>query len=68
MDRKFYATKISIIVAVGGFALGHWILAISGAIPFLRDDFQLSELMVGWVTSSLVVGCMPGFLTAGFPV
>jgi len=66
MDRKFYATKISIIVAVGGFALGHWILAISGAIPFLRDDFQLSELMVGWVTSSLVVGCMPGFLTAGF--
>jgi len=66
MNRKFYAIKISIIVAVGGFALGHWILAISGAIPFLRDDFQLSELMVGWVTSSLVVGCMAGFLTAGF--
>jgi len=66
MNRKFYAMKISIIVAVGGFALGHWILAISGAIPFLRDDFQLSELMVGWVTSSLVVGCMAGFLTAGF--
>lgn len=66
MNRKFYAIKISIIIAVGGFALGHWILAISGAIPFLRDDFQLSELMVGWVTSSLVVGCMAGFLTAGF--
>jgi SP family arabinose:H+ symporter-like MFS transporter len=65
MNKKFYAIKISIIVAVGGFALGHWILAISGAIPFLRDDFQLSELMVGWVTSSLVVGCMAGFLTAG---
>jgi sugar porter (SP) family MFS transporter len=66
MSRKFYATKIAIIVALGGFALGHWILAISGAIPFLRDDFQLSELMVGWVTSSLVIGCMAGFLTAGF--
>jgi len=66
MDRKFYATKIAIIVAVGGFALGHWILAISGAIPFLREHFQLSELMVGWVTSFLAVGCMAGFLTAGF--
>ncbi len=65
MNRKFYATKISIIIALGGFALGHWILAISGAVPFLRDDFQLSELMVGWVTSSLVIGCMAGFLTAG---
>ncbi|UCE99436.1 MAG: sugar porter family MFS transporter [Planctomycetota bacterium] len=66
MNSKSYATKISIIVALGGFALGHWILAISGAIPFLREDFQLSALMVGWVTSSLVVGCMAGFLTAGF--
>jgi len=65
MNRKFYAIKISIIVAIGGFALGHWILAISGAIPSLRDDFQLSEFLVGWVTSSLVVGCMAGFLTAG---
>lgn len=66
MNSKFYATKISIIVALGGFALGHWILAISGAIPFLREHFQLSEFLVGWVTSSLVIGCMAGFLTAGF--
>lgn len=66
MGRKFYATKIAIIVALGGFALGHWILAISGAIPFLREHFQLSEFLVGWVTSSLVIGCMAGFLTAGF--
>lgn len=66
MSRKFYATKIAVIVAVGGFALGHWILAISGAIPFLREHFHLSEFLVGWVTSSLVIGCMAGFLTAGF--
>jgi len=66
MNSKFYATKISIIVALGGFALGHWILAISGAIPFLREQFQLSEFLVGWVTSSLVIGCMAGFLSAGF--
>lgn len=66
MSRKFYATKIAIIVAVGGFALGHWILAISGAIPFLREHFHLSEFLVGWVTSSLVIGCMAGFLSAGF--
>ena len=66
MNSKSYATKISIIVAVGGFALGHWILAISGAIPFLREHFHLSEFLVGWVTSSLVIGCMAGFLTAGF--
>jgi SP family arabinose:H+ symporter-like MFS transporter len=65
MNSKSYATKISIIVALGGFALGHWILAISGAIPFLREHFQLSEFLVGWVTSSLVIGCMAGFLSAG---
>jgi len=65
MNSKSYATKISIIVALGGFALGHWILAISGAVPFLREHFQLSEFLVGWVTSSLVIGCMAGFLSAG---
>ncbi len=68
MNSKFYAMKISVIVAVGGFALGHWILAISGAIPFLREEFgQVSELefWIGLVTSSLAVGCMAGNLTAG---
>ena len=66
MDRKFYATKIAIIIAIGGFTLGHWIVAISGAVPFLREHFQMSEFLVGWVVSSLALGCMAGFLTAGF--
>ncbi len=65
MNKKSYAIKISIIVAVGGFTLGHWILAISGAIPFLREDFQLSASMIGWVVSFLAIGCMAGNLTAG---
>src|SRR4030042_3592517 len=65
MNSKFYAIKISIIVAVGGFTLGHWILAISGAIPFLREDFQLSASMIGWIVSFLAIGCMAGNLTAG---
>ncbi|MHC4068243.1 MAG: sugar porter family MFS transporter [Planctomycetota bacterium] len=66
MNRKFYATKIAIIIAIGGFTLGHWIVAISGAVPFLREHFQLSGILVGWVVSSLALGCMVGFLTAGF--
>ena len=69
MDRKFYATKIALIVAVGGFTLGHWILAISGAIPFLREHFHQVpdlEVWIGVVTASLAIGCMAGTLTAGF--
>ncbi len=66
MKREFYATTVSIIVALGGFALGYDFSVISGAIPFLREHFQLSEFFVGWVTSSLVMGVMFGNLTAGF--
>jgi MFS family permease len=66
MKKELYTTTISIIVALGGFALGYDFSVISGAIPFLRDYFQLSEFLVGWVTSSLVMGVMFGNLTAGF--
>lgn len=69
MNRKFYATKIAIIIAVGGFTLGHWILAISGAIPFLREHFHQVpnlEFWIGLVTASLALGCMAGNLSAGF--
>jgi len=66
MTKGIYTTTISIIVALGGFALGYDFSVISGAIPFLREHFRLSEFFVGWVTSSLVMGVMFGNLTAGF--
>jgi MFS transporter, SP family, arabinose:H+ symporter len=61
---------IALTVAMGGFLVGFDATVISGAVPFIRDYFDLSSaagtLSLGWAVSSLGWGAMAGNLCAGF--
>lgn len=56
---------ITIVTAVGGFLFGFDNGSISGSTGDLTERFSLSPAALGWVTSSLIVGCIVGVLIAG---
>jgi SP family arabinose:H+ symporter-like MFS transporter len=63
-DRK-YLIMVTFVAALGGLLFGFDIAIITGAVPFIRDHFQLNELQLGWGVSSLLVGCVIGSAFAG---
>ncbi len=63
--NKGYIIGISFISALGGYLFGFDFAVISGALPFLRSQFQLSALGEGFLTGSLALGCIVGCLMAG---
>ncbi|MEX0566455.1 sugar porter family MFS transporter [Raoultella terrigena] len=56
---------ISIVTAVGGFLFGFDNGSISGSVGFLQSKFTLDANGIGWVTSSIIVGCIIGVALAG---
>lgn len=46
--------------AMGGFLFGYDLALISGAMSFLQDYFNLTELQKGWVVSSAMLGACCG--------
>jgi MFS transporter, SP family, arabinose:H+ symporter len=61
--------RIASTVALGGFLVGFDATVISGAVPFIRDYFELGgsagSLKLGWAVSCLGWGAMAGNLAAG---
>ena len=61
--------RIASTVALGGFLVGFDATVISGAVPFIRDYFDLGgtagNLKLGWAVSCLGWGAMAGNLAAG---
>jgi MFS transporter, SP family, xylose:H+ symportor len=60
-----YIVGISFISALGGYLFGFDFAVISGALPFLRTEFQLNAWWEGFLTGSLALGCIIGCLFAG---
>src|SRR5690606_5990019 len=60
-----YILGISFISALGGYLFGFDFAVISGALPFLRTEFQLDAWWEGFLTGSLALGCIVGCLMAG---
>src|SRR5215203_2453187 len=60
-----YILGISFISALGGYLFGFDFAVISGALPFLKDEFHLSVYWEGFLTGSLALGCIAGCLLAG---
>ena len=56
---------ISIIAATGGLLFGFDTGVISGALPFLKQHWQLSDATLEWVTTSVLIGAVLGAVTSG---
>lgn len=64
-SKKLYVTKISLIVALGGFLMGFDASVISGVVKFVEVDFDLSKLQLGWVVSCLTLTSTLAMAIAG---
>lgn len=56
---------ISFVTAVGGFLFGFDNGSISGSVGFLQSRFGLDADGIGWMTSSIIIGCIVGVALAG---
>src|SRR5215475_12748628 len=58
------------VTALGGFLFGYDTAVINGANTYLQAHFALDPdkdaWLIGLATSSAIIGCIPGALSAGF--
>lgn len=67
MDKNYrHSVLISLVAALGGLLFGFDIAIFSGTIPFIEPYFQLDAEQLGWIASSLYIGCMVGALLTGW--
>jgi sugar porter (SP) family MFS transporter len=60
-----YVIGISFISALGGYLFGFDFAVISGALPFLQQQFGLDAYWEGFATGCLALGAIAGCLVAG---
>ena len=66
MKNNKYVISIAAVVALGGFLFGFDAAVISGVISFIRPEFDLTDIQVGWVVSSLTLTSTIAMLVTGF--
>ena len=60
-----YVLYLGATAALGGLLFGFDIAIITGAGPFLKEDFRLDDLSLGWAVSSLLFGGAIGCVGIG---
>ncbi len=60
-----YLIRICLVATLGGLLFGYDTAVISGTVDFIQARFALSELALGWVVSSAILGCMLGAAVSG---
>lgn len=65
--NNLYVSMISAVAALGGLLFGFDTAVISGVVPFIEKQFSLSGAEIGWVVSSLILGCIAGVMVSGVP-
>ncbi|MDV7185932.1 sugar porter family MFS transporter [Lutibacter sp. TH_r2] len=63
--KNNYIIRIALIVALGGFLLGFDASVISGVLNFIKVEFNLSKLEVGWAVSCITLTAAIGMIFAG---
>ena len=66
-EKKISSAFIYFFGAFGGILFGYDIGVMTGALPFLQDDWNLQNNpeVIGWITSSLMLGAIFGGSLAG---
>lgn len=62
---RFFLHKITWICTLGGLLFGYDTGVINGALPYMRNDLKLSDVKIGIVTSSLLIGATFGSFIGG---
>jgi sugar porter (SP) family MFS transporter len=62
---SFYVYRICLVATLGGLLFGYDTAVISGANNALQAHFRLSDIYLGWVVGSALLGCCAGVLIAG---
>ena len=60
-----YLYTIAGLAAFSGFTSNYNVSAMTGALPFIKESFQLNELWLGMATASLAVGAIAGAAMTG---
>src|SRR3712207_166406 len=64
-ERRRFVNRAAAITATGGLLFGYDTGVISGALLFIRQDFELTTFLEGIIVSFLLVGAMVGALSGG---
>ena len=65
MSHKARIILIALVAATGGLLFGFDTGVISGALPFLKQNWQLSDPDIEWLTTSVLVGSLVGAIVSG---
>src|ERR1044071_1841042 len=65
MQKKSSVLLMAVIAAVGGLLFGFDTGVISGALPFLKQYWQLNDADIEWTTTSVLVGAIIGAIVSG---
>ena len=63
--KKAHIFTIALIAATGGLLFGFDTGVISGALPFIRDQWNLTESQRGFIVSSVLLGAVLGSMFSG---
>lgn len=64
-NYKTYLGLITLVASLGGLLFGFDMAVISGVLPFVEKQFNLTPLQEGWFVSSALVGCIVGVAFSG---
>ena len=65
MKNNFYYIGIALVVSLGGFLFGFDASVISGVAKYIKPQFGLSDLQLGWAVSAPTFSAMFAMITAG---
>ena len=66
MNVRMYVVFICSVATLGGLLFGYDTAVISGTTEFIQAKFALSDMLLGWVVSSALGGCIVGTLFSGW--
>jgi len=65
MNHKGRIILIALVAATGGLLFGFDTGVISGALPFLKQNWALSDPDIEWLTTSVLLGALLGAIFSG---
>ncbi len=63
--KRISILTITLVASLGGFLFGFDMAVVSGVLPLLQKQFDLSAFQEGWFVSSALVGCIVGVAISG---